>query len=80
MYYQYEEPLSQRLAGHRVLALNRGEEEKFLTVKVEAPVNRMCYSYLAKKGDLPRKIRMTARRYCEAVIEDSYDRLIAPGD
>ena len=36
MYYEFEEPVS-RLAGHRILALNRGEKEKFLTVKVEAP-------------------------------------------
>lgn len=36
MYYDFEEPVN-RLAGHRVLALNRGEKEKFLTVKIEAP-------------------------------------------
>ncbi|MFR6590896.1 MAG: Tex-like N-terminal domain-containing protein [Gallintestinimicrobium sp.] len=40
MYYQYEEPLK-KAAGHRVLALNRGEAEKFLTVKVEAPRDRI---------------------------------------
>lgn len=47
MYYQYEEPLK-KAAGHRVLALNRGEVEKFLTVKVEAPRDRIL-QYLAKK-------------------------------
>ncbi len=36
MYYDFEEPVT-NLAGHRVLALNRGEKEKFLTVKIEAP-------------------------------------------
>ncbi len=36
MYYEFEEPVN-RLAGHRVLALNRGEKEKFLSVKIEAP-------------------------------------------
>lgn len=36
MYYDFEEPVT-KLAGHRVLALNRGEKEKFLTVKIEAP-------------------------------------------
>ena len=36
MYYDFEEPIS-KLAGHRVLALNRGEKEKILTVKINAP-------------------------------------------
>ena len=47
MYYHYEEPVK-RVAGHRVLALNRGEKEKFLTVKVAAPEERILL-YLEKK-------------------------------
>ena len=47
MYYEFEEPIS-KLAGHRILALNRGENEKFLTVKVEAPEDKIL-GYLEKK-------------------------------
>ena len=47
MYYQYEEPVK-KAAGHRILALNRGEKEKFLTVKVEAPEEEIL-RYLEKK-------------------------------
>ncbi len=47
MYYDYEEPVK-KAAGHRILALNRGENEKFLTVKVAAPVERIL-QYLGKK-------------------------------
>ncbi|MCF2554023.1 Tex family protein [Faecalicatena contorta] len=74
MYYDFEEPVS-RLAGHRVLALNRGEKEKFLTVKVEAPEEDII-RYLEKQVitvDNP----YTAPILKEAV-EDSYKRLIAP--
>lgn len=74
MYYQYEEPLK-KAAGHRVLALNRGEAEKFLTVKVEAPRDRIL-QYLAKKV-ITEKNPVT-EAVLRAVIEDSYDRLIAP--
>lgn len=74
MYYQFEEPV-RKMAGHRVLALNRGESEKILTVKVNAPVERIL-RYLAKQT-------ITAENaYTESVlreaIEDSYERLIAP--
>ena len=47
MYYEFEEPVS-KSAGHRILALNRGEKEKFLTVKVTAPVDEIL-RYLEKK-------------------------------
>ena len=47
MYYAYEEPVK-KVAGHRVLALNRGEAEKVLTVKVNAPQERIL-QYLQKK-------------------------------
>ena len=74
MYYQYEEPLK-KAAGHRVLALNRGEVEKFLTVKVEAPRDRIL-QYLAKK--IITEENPVTEAVLRAVIEDSYDRLIAP--
>ncbi|MBQ7840271.1 MAG: RNA-binding transcriptional accessory protein [Lachnospiraceae bacterium] len=74
MYYAYEEPVK-KAAGHRILALNRGEAEKFLTVKVEAPEERIL-QYLAKKvivGENP-----ITEPVLKEVIEDSYSRLIAP--
>ena len=74
MYYQYEEPLK-KAAGHRVLALNRGEVEKFLTVKVEAPRDRIL-QYLAKK--VITEENPVTEAVLRAVIEDSYDRLTGP--
>ena len=74
MYYDFEEPVT-KLAGHRTLALNRGEKEKFLTVKIEAPEEDII-RYLEKKTihtDNP----YTTPALKEAV-EDSYKRLIAP--
>lgn len=74
MYYAYEEPVN-KVAGHRVLAINRGENEKFLTVKVEAPVERIQQFLRTKtiKKDNP-----VTTPILEEVIADSYDRLIAP--
>lgn len=74
MYYNYEEPVS-KVAGHRVLALNRGEKEKILTVKVDAPVERILRFLETKTitNDNPYTTPVL-----KAVIEDSYDRLIAP--
>ena len=74
MYYNYEEPLK-KVAGHRVLALNRGEKEKFLTVKVVAPEEKVV-RYLEKKVILCNNSHTTP--LLQAVIADSYDRLIAP--
>lgn len=74
MYYTYEEPVK-KVAGHRVLALNRGEAEKFLTVKVEAPAERIL-QYLAKK--VITKPNGITEPVLRDVIEDSYTRLIAP--
>ena len=74
MYYAYEEPLK-KTVGHRVLALNRGENEKFLTVKVEAPQERIL-QYLAKKT-ITSDNEYTTPVLTE-VIKDAYDRLIAP--
>lgn len=74
MYYQYEEPVS-KVAGHRTLALNRGEKEKFLTVKVEAPVERIL-QFLEKKTITAENEFTTP--VLKEVCEDSYQRLIAP--
>ena len=74
MYYNFEEPVK-KIAGHRVLALNRGEAEKILTVKVNAPEERIL-RYLEKKL-LTKENEYTAP-VIRAAVEDSYDRLIAP--
>ena len=74
MYYNYEEPVK-KAAGHRILALNRGEEEKFLTVKILAPEERIL-QYLAKKV-ITSENEYTTPVLTE-VIRDAYERLIAP--
>ena len=74
MYYEFEEPLS-KLAGHRILALNRGEKEKILTVKIEAPEDEIL-GYLEKQT-IHGKNGATEQALKEAV-EDSYKRLIGP--
>ncbi len=74
MYYNYEEPVK-KAAGHRILALNRGEAEKVLTVKIVAPEERIL-RYLEKKV-ITAGNEVTSP-VLEAVIDDSYHRLIAP--
>ncbi len=74
MYYHFEEKLD-KLAGHRVLALNRGENEKILTVKIHAPEERII-AYLERA--VIRKGNENTEETLKAVIRDSYDRLIAP--
>ena len=74
MYYQYQEPVK-KAAGHRILALNRGEKEKFLSVKVEAPEEQIL-RYLEKQTIL-RDNPYTAPVLRETV-KDSYERLIGP--
>ena len=74
MYYDFEEPVK-KLAGHRVLALNRGEKEKFLTIKVVAPEEDII-RYLEKQV-ITRDNPFTTPILKE-VTEDSYKRLIAP--
>ena len=74
MYYDFEEPVK-KLAGHRVLALNRGEKEKFLTVKILAPEEEII-RYLEKQV-IVRDNPYTTPVLKEA-IEDSYKRLIGP--
>ena len=74
MYYKFSEPLS-KVAGHRTLAINRGEAEKILTVKIEAPVEKILL-YLEKQ------IIISDNQYTSSIIietiEDSFSRLIAP--
>lgn len=74
MYYQFEEPVS-KIAGHRILALNRGEKEKILTVKIEAPEDDIL-RYLEKRTI--RKDNPHTTPILRAAVEDSYRRLIAP--
>lgn len=74
MYYEFEEPI-EKLAGHRVLALNRGEAEKILTVKVEAPQEEIL-RYLEKQmitADNPQTTPVL-----KEVVADAYERLIRP--
>ena len=74
MYYQYEE-LIKRCAGHRILALNRGEKEKVLTVKIQAPEEDII-RYLEKQV-ITRNNPFTVP-ILQETIRDSYDRLIGP--
>ena len=74
MYYEYQEPVK-KVAGHRVLALNRGEAEKILVVKLNAPVERILM-FLEKKT-ITADNEFTTPVLKDA-IADSYDRLIAP--
>lgn len=74
MYYNFSEPAA-KMAGHRILAVNRGENEKILTVKIEAPVDKIL-AYLEKQI-IVRDNQYTTGIIKEA-IEDSYERLIAP--
>ena len=74
MYYHYEESLA-KIAGHRVLAVNRGEAEKILTVKVLVDEEQII-RYLLKmtvKNDNP-----VTTPFIKLAVEDSYNRLIAP--
>jgi len=74
MYYAYEEPVK-KAAGHRILALNRGESEKFLNVKIAAPEERIL-QFLRKK--VITNDNAVTSPILEEVISDSYVRLIAP--
>ncbi len=74
MYYDFEEPVK-RMAGHRILALNRGEKEKFLTVKVTAPEEDII-RYLERR--IIRKNNPNTESVLKETIDDSYHRLIEP--
>ena len=83
MYYEYSEPLS-RIPGHRILAVNRGEKEKFLSVRIEAPQEEIVQHLYRRlnlrktaSGDVFRENEKTAP-YLQAVAADAYKRLIAP--
>lgn len=73
-YYEFDEPVN-CLAGYRTLALNRGEKEKFLTVKIEAPQEDIL-RYLEKK--IIHGENLSTTQILKEAIEDSYKRLIAP--
>lgn len=74
MYYDFEEPVN-KLAGHRVLALNRGEKEKILQLKIVVPEEKVI-QYLEKKVIHSDNAYTTP--ILKEAIEDSYKRLIAP--
>ena len=83
MYYEYSEPLS-RIPGHRILAVNRGEKEKFLSVRIEAPQEEIVQHLYRRLNlrktssrDVFRENEKTAP-YLQVVAADAYKRLIAP--
>lgn len=83
MYYEYSEPLS-RIPGHRILAVNRGEKEKFLSVRIEAPQEEIVQHLYRRlnlrktsSGNVFRENEKTAP-YLQAVAADAYKCLIAP--
>ncbi len=74
MYYDFEEPLK-KVAGHRILAINRGEDEKVLSVKIKAPDERNL-TYLCK--NVITKDNKYTNKCLEEAVKDAYDRLIFP--
>ncbi len=74
MYYDFSEPLK-KMAGHRILAVNRAEKEKVLTVKIETPEEEIL-SYLKKR--VIRRDNPNTTPTLEAALTDAYKRLIAP--
>jgi uncharacterized protein len=74
MYYEYQEPVS-KIRPHRILAINRAENEKIITVKIDLDKERMT-SYLERK--IIKKDQSTATPYIKEAIEDSLKRLIYP--
>jgi len=80
MYYDYTEPVS-KIANHRVLALNRGESEKVLRVKVQTPdeeVVAWLKDQMMNDPKTKRRVEAVTNTYLEAAIEDAYKRLISP--
>jgi uncharacterized protein len=74
MYYDFSEPVA-KIANHRILAIDRGEKEEFLQVKIDVPTERVT-SYL--KANCVKKARSITSEFVERAIDDSYDRLIFP--
>ena len=70
MYYDFKEPIS-KIAEHRILAINRGEKEGILNVKIEEPEEEIL-------NILKKKIIKKSSLYLEQAIEDAYKRLIYP--
>ena len=73
-YYEYEEKIN-KVPGHRILAINRGEKEDFLKVSVNVPADLILnelFAHVIAENDSP------ARKYVSGAIVDSYERLIAP--
>ena len=73
MYYDFSEPVK-NIAGHRVLAVNRGEKEGFIIVKVDVDIDTVL---TLLKNKIIKK-SSTTEKYIIMAIEDSYKRLIAP--
>jgi protein Tex len=74
MYYQYEEPL-RTVVPHRILAMNRGEKENILKIKIEAPLDKID-SLLKRTFILKQAV--SSASYIETAVEDAYKRLIEP--
>lgn len=74
MYYDYSEPVK-RVVGHRILAINRGEKEKILTVILETPETEIL-TWLEKR--VIRKNEPETTEFLRQMLQDSYRRLIAP--
>ncbi len=74
MYYDFEEDIK-KMVGYRILAVNRGEAEKILTVKIEAPIADII-KYL--KSQIITNEDHDSAKYLSEAVEDSYERLIAP--
>lgn len=74
MYYDFKEPVS-RIASHRVLAINRGEKEEYLQVKIEVPDDKIIAELKEKTVKKPPSATSI---YVEKAVEDSYKRLIYP--
>ena len=74
MYYNFQEPVA-KMAGHRILAVNRGENEKVLTVKIEAPQDKV-FTYLEQQ--IITRDNPYTTPILKDTIADSYERLIAP--
>lgn len=76
MYYEFQEKLD-KIAGHRILAINRGEKEKFLTVKIEAPDERII-TYLKKM--VITNDNANTNEILADTIEDSYKKTYSTCD
>ncbi|HBM80878.1 MAG TPA: RNA-binding transcriptional accessory protein, partial [Clostridiaceae bacterium] len=74
MYYKFDEPVK-RIAPHRILAINRGEKEKFLSVKIDAPVDAIMQKLY---GQILSKTESLTTKYVKLACDDAYKRLIAP--